>query len=530
MKMTKQRWIGLVLGISVFLAAFGVAVGATIFFQVSRQVPATIDVFEVKVLGDETLGLYHDREAKEPLNSVRFTLPKLKEPLRANRTSTRSVFIRNHSDIALFLIEPCREVVVDGRRIGFMNPELFDMNGNHIRSLCDDEKVRLEPGAMVEARVNVRELVPDLEARPYPFTAVFGAVGETERLPTWPPAGLVGWWPGDGNANDIMGGNHGTLMDGATFASGMVGEAFSLDGEGDYVHLVPAPALGLTGDFTVDAWINISAFDGVDETVFGSDRTGDADNAIMHLVIRNRRPYMGFFGNDTTGNIELSQNTWYHIAFRYTESNGEQAIFVNGSLDVSSTGHVVFKGTGDVAIGQWGGGSYFNGLIDEVEVFDRALSDVEIRNIFDAGSEGKVKAPLPPRNVALQFDGAVDLVQIPDSASLDIQNAITVEAWVWSVREGDSPAWASKYGSSWDLHHNAFFISRSPGENESLNYSSPAGRWVHIAAVYDGSDQYVYIDGVLNATRSWPGSINTGDSPVLIGSGHFHPDQTLICS
>ena len=50
-----------------------------------------------------------------------------------------------------------------------------------------------------------------------------------------PPAGLVSWWPGEGNANDIVGSNHGTLQNGATFAAGMVGQAFSFDGIDDYV-------------------------------------------------------------------------------------------------------------------------------------------------------------------------------------------------------------------------------------------------------------------------------------------------------
>jgi hypothetical protein len=40
-----------------------------------------------------------------------------------------------------------------------------------------------------------------------------------------PPSGLVSWWPGDGNANDIADANSGTLMGGATFAPGFVGQA-----------------------------------------------------------------------------------------------------------------------------------------------------------------------------------------------------------------------------------------------------------------------------------------------------------------
>src|SRR5262249_55983069 len=54
---------------------------------------------------------------------------------------------------------------------------------------------------------------------------------------TPPPPGLVSWWPGDGNANDIRGGNNGTLQNGATFATGLVAQAFSFDGTDQFVQV-----------------------------------------------------------------------------------------------------------------------------------------------------------------------------------------------------------------------------------------------------------------------------------------------------
>ncbi len=51
------------------------------------------------------------------------------------------------------------------------------------------------------------------------------------------PAGLVGWWPGDGNANDILGDNSGTPFGGISFAPGKVGDAFSFDGIDDHVKI-----------------------------------------------------------------------------------------------------------------------------------------------------------------------------------------------------------------------------------------------------------------------------------------------------
>ena len=55
--------------------------------------------------------------------------------------------------------------------------------------------------------------------------------------PIQPLSGLVSWWPGDGTAEDIVGGNHGTLLNGATFAPGVVGQAISFDGLDDYVEI-----------------------------------------------------------------------------------------------------------------------------------------------------------------------------------------------------------------------------------------------------------------------------------------------------
>src|SRR5262249_12489632 len=66
-----------------------------------------------------------------------------------------------------------------------------------------------------------------------------GTSSGTGRTPACvvPPANAVSWWPGDGNANDLTGGNNGTLQGGATFAAGNVGQAFQFNGSATYVQL-----------------------------------------------------------------------------------------------------------------------------------------------------------------------------------------------------------------------------------------------------------------------------------------------------
>ena len=85
-----------------------------------------------------------------------------------------------------------------------------------------------------------------------------------------PPPGMVSWWPGDGNANDIQDGNHGTLRNGATFAPGKVGQAFSLDGVAASVDVPASPNPNITSSFTLDD----------DGTIHGYLLSGDAVTSI----------------------------------------------------------------------------------------------------------------------------------------------------------------------------------------------------------------------------------------------------------
>ena len=67
-------------------------------------------------------------------------------------------------------------------------------------------------------------------------TAVLALLATNNALAqtcTPPPPNIVSWWPGDGNANDIRGSSNGTLQNGAWFAAGKVGQAFSFSSDGD---------------------------------------------------------------------------------------------------------------------------------------------------------------------------------------------------------------------------------------------------------------------------------------------------------
>jgi len=226
-----------------------------------------------------------------------------------------------------------------------------------------------------------------------------------------PPSGLVSWWPGDDNANDIEDSNHGALQNGASFASGLVDQTFSFDGVDDHVLLPQSNDWNFaTGDFTVDFWekssnntrrmhalsfepnygISNLDFDFNDPDLFGAP--------VGLWVYWNssgiNRITVGSVGAYTDGQ-------WHFIAL--ARSGTTMTLYVDGS-PVGSTNYspaidLSNSNLNFIGASQVDGSSptfFWDGSIDEVEIFNRALSASEIQSIYNAGSAGKCKECEPP--------------------------------------------------------------------------------------------------------------------------------------
>ena len=136
-------------------------------------------------------------------------------------------------------------------------------------------------------------------------------------------------------------------------------------------------------DFTVAVWLKIDKYraEKEDYCILGS--ISNAYQRSLHLMIRNQQPYMGFFNNDLAGNTHIEEGKWYYITWRYNKQNGEQAIFVNGRLDAIAENRPPYLGSDSLLVGTGltAQGSYFDGMMDNLSIWSRTLSDKEIAGL-----------------------------------------------------------------------------------------------------------------------------------------------------
>jgi hypothetical protein len=235
--------------------------------------------------------------------------------------------------------------------------------------------------------------------------APFHAVGATCFAP---PTGLVGWWPGEGNANDIIGTNNGSLQGGATAnAVGMVNAAFNFDGTNGYVQIPDSAVLKPT-NLTVEAWVRFASLDsagtspaGQQYIVFKQNTRSGAFEGINLSKDRKSGIDVFIFGVTSASGqaaelqsaVSVTAGTWYHVA-GVRGSNFIQ-LYVNGHLERQTNvsfpqdyGNLpLFFGT----TGQPAWDHKLNGSLDEVSLFNRALSSNEITAIYTAGAAGKCR-------------------------------------------------------------------------------------------------------------------------------------------
>ncbi|MBA4147882.1 MAG: LamG domain-containing protein [Verrucomicrobia bacterium] len=218
------------------------------------------------------------------------------------------------------------------------------------------------------------------------------------------PSGLVNWWPADGHTNDVVTGVKGTLHNGATFASGKVGQAFSFDGINDYATFGTTAGNFGTNDFTVELWMKISQTKAGGVYILSKRQTcGNGSywnitmdgNGVVGLEVENDLSGSTIRVMNSTNSI--SDGDFHHVVFRRASTN--LSLWVDGVMHALTNAPVIynFSNSGNLmaangpCVGS-NGSSLFAGQLDEISFYNRALTLAEMQALYAAGSSGKCKS------------------------------------------------------------------------------------------------------------------------------------------
>jgi hypothetical protein len=384
------------------------------------------------------------------------------------------------------------------------------------------------------------------------LNAITYMLGISELEPVDPGTeGLVAHYAFENDANDSSGNElHGTLVGDAKFAEGPAGYgmALDLDGNGDYVDCGAPPQFDITEQIAITYWIKVVAFDKGWNTVLSrgdsswrSSRAGE--NNFMEAAVS------GTTGDWTYGVTPVDDEKWHHIGWIYDGTMNY--MYVDGKLDASeeSTG-LINVTTYPLFIGNNSQNTdrEWTGLIDEVMIYNRALSEAEVMYLagkratpVDPGSDGLVAYYAMENNTddssgnelhgtifgdptfvegpagygtAMAFDGVDDYVDFGNDPLFDITEQVTLALWVntQDIGTGQDNPWLGKGDTSYMIkgfrtgNQIEFFIYDG-GWNSSFADVGDSfnGEWHHAAGTFDGEQFLIYVDGELETTLGYEG-------------------------
>lgn len=400
--------------------------------------------------------------------------------------------------------------------------------------------------------------------------ALAGGATHAQLTCSSPGVDMRAWWDGDSlsgaDALDLVGDEDGLLLGNATTGPGRVGDAFYLDGSGDCVTR-GEPLLDTSGPWTVEGWIypNSTSFgqtQGIVAEVGGQDPNNTGHFAFRVLtsgvlqIFRGTGSGFSVTVHATTAPILF--DNWSHVAARWDGAN--LRIFVNGIQPGQVTGASMYNQSEphEFVVGAVHTGTsnqFFDGRIDELSAYSRALSDAEIQAIALAGSLGKCKdcQPLPAdalaywtmddvcptgptaftqdrlgssslrwinvnqisgvRDQAMEFDGSGDWLYAGQRV-LDTDGPFTVEAWIRTDQANDGiRTIVSESGTIGIpgqfalrvLTTDAVQMFRTTGGGNAVQIAQtsaavPVGTWTHVVGLWDGIEMRIYLNGELEST------------------------------
>ncbi len=256
------------------------------------------------------------------------------------------------------------------------------------------------------------------------------------------PAGCVSWWQGEGDGADVYGLNPAVAQGGVSFTAGQTGQALTFSGAASARVLASASLnVGAGQGFTVEAWVkptSVSAAQPILEWSWAG-LTGVAlwvsDSGTLSADI----PDASLMDNPISCGAPMAAGVFQHVALTYDSSDSMGRLFLNGA-EVGETWCLVvlpILTTGDLCLGfnptdDIGTGTQFTGQIDEVGLFGRALTALEIKRLYAAGGGGK--CGIAPSIVTQPLSQTAN---VGNNVAFRVVAAGTSLTYQWSSNDGE---------------------------------------------------------------------------------------------
>lgn len=300
------------------------------------------------------------------------------------------------------------------------------------------------------------------------------------------PSGLIaayGFDEGQGTAlNDLSGnGHHGAITAATWTASGRFGGTLAFNGSNAWVTVADAPSLDLTNGMTLEAWVYPTTLSGYRTVLMKEAAAGLSyglyanDDAPRPAVYMNNG---GGADSAAAGSAALPLNSWTHLAATY--NGAALKIFVNGT-EVGSraaTGNLVSTNNALRIGGNAVWGEYFQGRIDEVRVYNRALSAAEILSDRDAPVNNLPVDSQPPSVTVTPPPGTVSGTFSLAATASDNVGISGVQFQVDGLNVGSEDP-SAPYAATWDTRavsngvHTITAIARDGANNQTTSAGVP---------------------------------------------------------
>ncbi len=239
-------------------------------------------------------------------------------------------------------------------------------------------------------------------------------------LPSRASAGLLSHFAFDGTLTDSAGGSTGTatINGGASFVTGKIGQAISFDGVDDYVSIVApvaTPVFGTLNSFTIGMWVNTPGQTGSAERLMAVYRESENDYENGNFEVGANQTAGNRFGFESgtiiSGNQfnaatpTLDGDVWRHVAVVVDQSSAVAAnnftrLYIDG-VERNSVSHIGIESFNDNNRVYFGAGvaqlidpsRFYRGLIDDVQVYDEALTGAQVASLFT--NPGSTAVPEP---------------------------------------------------------------------------------------------------------------------------------------